>query len=174
MKNEILWVKTILSVYRYLERIANAIDKIVKKSALASGAITRENYYYNNVFSISQKIIDLSDRKVTLINLKVLTEDVLKSIDKSDAKILIERYIDGLKCRQICENENISMRTVFRKLENAEISFAKNLKMRGYCESKIASFLKNEKWINNVYLKMSEKDENINFSNSYIEKVASA
>ena len=36
MKNDELWAKTLLSVYRYLERIAGAIDKIILRSGLNS------------------------------------------------------------------------------------------------------------------------------------------
>lgn len=173
MNNEILWAKTILSVYRYLERISNAIDKIVKRSAFASGFLTQQNYYYNNVLSISQKIIDLSQRKITLINLKVLVDEVLKTISKKDAQILIERYIDGEKCKDIAQRHNLSMRTVFRRIESAETSFSKTLKMKGYCESKLNIFLKDEKWITNVFFKFSQKEEDFCLSNVFIEKAAS-
>ena len=173
MNNEILWTKTILSVYRYLERISNAIDKIVKRSAFASGYLSQQNYYYNNVLSVSQKIIDLSQRKITLINLKVLIEDVLKTISKKDAQILIERYIDGDKCKQIAQKYNLSIRTIFRRIESAEIAFAKTLKIKGYCESKLTNFLKDEKWITNVYCRLSQKEEDFCLSNGFIEKAVS-
>ena len=173
MNNEIIWTRTILSVYRYLERISNAIDKIVKRSAIASGFLSHQNYYYNNVLSISQKIIDLSQRKVTIINLKVLIDDILKTLSKKDAAVLIEKYIDCLKIKEIAQRENLSVRTVFRRIENAEISFAKTLRLKGYCESKLASLLKDEKWINNVFCRLAQKEEDICLSNGYIEKAAS-
>ena len=173
MNNEILWTKTILSVYRYLERISNAIDKIVKRSAFASGCLTQQNYYYNNVLSISQKIIDLSQRKITLINLKVLIDDVLKTISKKDAQILIERYIDCDKCKDIAQRHKLSIRTVFRRIEMAEVAFTKTIKLKGFCASKMSNFLKDEKWITNVYCRLAQKDEDICLSNCFIEKAAS-
>lgn len=173
MNNEVVWTKTLLSVYRYLERIAGAIDKIVRKSALASCDISGKNFYYNNVFSISQKIIDLSQRKVTIINLKVLIEDVLKTMREKDAQILIERYFDSTKCKDIALSKGLSMRTVFRRLESAEQSFTNVLRSKGYCQSKLNTFLKDENWIKNTYLKIAQKDEDLCLSNAYIEKAVS-
>ena len=49
-KDEILWTKTLLSVYRYLERICGAIDKIILQRALNCSNVTGQNYFYNNVF----------------------------------------------------------------------------------------------------------------------------
>ena len=36
MNSDCVWAKTLLSVYRYLERIAGAIDKIIEKTGLGS------------------------------------------------------------------------------------------------------------------------------------------
>lgn len=173
MKNELLWTKTILSVYRYLERICGAIDKIVMKSALGSCNIVGQSFFYNNVYSISQKIIDLSERKVSLINLKILTEEVLEKISKNDAKLLIKKYFDGEKCREIAQDMDISMRTLFRKLESAQTSFSKNLKLKGYDDEKIFQMLKNEKWIVNVYERLKNKDDEVVLSSNYLERAAS-
>lgn len=159
MKNEIIWVKTILSVYRYLERICGAIDKIILKSALNSFNVSGQNYFYNNVFSISQKLLDLSDRKITLINLKILTEETLTEIDELSAKILIEKYFDSVKSKEIASNHNFSMRTLFRKILKAEKTFYSRLQAKGYDVSKIEELLKHETWIYNVYDRLSGKDD---------------
>lgn len=174
MKNDnIVWTKTILTVYRYLERIAGAIDKIIMQSALGSGNICGQNYYFNNVYSVTDKIINLSERKVTLINLKVLIEDTLAEIDKKDALILIEKFLDGEKTKEIMERNNISMRTVFRKLDNALKSFGNRLNVKGYDENKIYSMLKDENWILNVYSRYSKNGEEIVLSNIYLAKAVS-
>lgn len=174
MKNDLIWTKTLLSVYRYLERICGAIDKIVMKSALNSADILGQNYFYNNVYSISQKIIDLSERKITLINLKILIEETLGEIDKKSARILIQKYFDGTKCKDIALINNVSLRTVFRKISNAENAFSCRLRMKGYNSFKLDNILKEEGWINNVFLRLSEKnDEDFSLSNSYLAKAVS-
>ncbi len=173
-KDEILWTKTLLSVYRYLERICGAIDKIILQRALNCSNVTGQNYFYNNVFSITQRLIDLSQRKVTLINLKILIEGTLSKIDEQNAKILIEKYFDGRKYKEIATNHNFSMRTVFRKIENAEKCFCCALKMKGYGAFKLQNMLKNENWINNVYARFAEKEnDDLELSNSFLERAVS-
>jgi len=174
MKNDLIWTKTILSVYRYLERICGAIDKIVVQTGLNSSNITGYNYSFNNVFAITERIIDLSERKVTLINLKLIIEEVLSKIDEEDAQILIEKYVDSRKCKEIAEIHDVSMRTLFRKIDSAENSFGKHLRVLGYDDKKLDKFLKNEQWIVNVYNDYSaNKAEEISLSNSFLERAAS-
>ncbi|MBE7075716.1 MAG: hypothetical protein E7375_01435 [Clostridiales bacterium] len=174
MKNSSVWTKTILSVYRYLERICGAIDKIVMQKGLNSSNITGQNYYYNNVLSITQKLIDLSERKITLINLKILTEETFADIEESDAQLLIQKYVDGKKFREIAEESDVSIRTIFRRLENAEKSFYCSLKKKGYDSEKLENFLEHEEWIKNAYHSFEiSKQEEFLLSNSYLQKVAS-
>ncbi len=173
MKN-CLWAKTLLSVYRYLERIAGALDKIILQSGLNSSSILGQNYFYNNVYSITQKIIDLSERKVTLINLKLLVEDVLGELEEKDAQILIEKYFDGVKSTELMQRHGISMRTVFRKLDCALNSFASKLIVKGYPDRILSQNLRNEGWIKNVYERFASKEnEDFCFSQSFLEKAVS-
>lgn len=173
MKEDLIWSKTILTVYRYLERVAGAIDRIVLRSGLGSGNIYGQNYLYNNVLSISQKIIDLSERKITLINLKVLTEDILKKLKAEDLKILLERYVDGRKYKDIGTRNNISLRTVYRRLEASEIAFARFLDVRGFSSERLLKMLEHEKWILSVYQHIKEKSEDFSVSASFLARAVS-
>lgn len=173
MKNNVLWAKTLLTSYRYLERIAGAIDKIIMQSALGSKNIFGQNYYYNNVMTISQKIIDLSERKVTLINVKVLVEQTLAEIDEKDALILIEKFFDGYKFKDLMEKHDVSMRTVFRKFDNAIKSFSGRLNFKGYNDEKLYKMLKNEAWILNVYDRFCKDEQEFTLSKEYLAKAVS-
>lgn len=174
MKHDYLWAKTILSIYRYLERIAGAIDKIIFQRGIGSANICDQNYYYNNILSVSQKIIDLSERKVTLINLKLIVEDTLKVINQEDAEILIEKFLDGLKMKDIEERHNFSPRTAFRKVDGAVRSFASGLSVKGYNDSKLEEMLKKETWVFRVYEQLSAKsDDNLSLSKVFLAKAVS-
>lgn len=159
--NDLCWTKTLLGVYRYLEKISDAIDKIVLKSAINSSNILGYNYHKNNVLSISQKIIDLSERKVTLINLKVLIECVLQKISDKDAVLLIEKYIDNTKIRVLAEKYNVSIRTIFRKINSAELEFSRKLASAGYNQFRLKEELRNESWIMNYYHQVKNKGEDL-------------
>jgi len=175
MKRELIWARTLLSVYRYLERISGAIDKIIMQSALNSSNILGQNYFYNNVYSITQKLIDLSERKITIINLKLLTEEILKELSVRDAQLLIEKYFDRQKFKDIAERSDVSIRTVFRKLETAETNFNKRLIAKGYNDLKLKQFLKNENWIMQVHDRLTSKNvgEELDLSDIYLAKAVS-
>ena len=174
MKNDYVWARTILSVYRYLERIAGAIDKIIMQKALSSANICGQNYYQNNVYTLSQNLIDLSERKVTLINLKILTENTLSKIDKDDANILIEKFFDGVKSKDIASRHEFSMRTVFRRIDSAVQKFAKTLSMQGYGDLALQNMLKDENWILCVYNRLATNvDEDFTLSGIFLKKAVS-
>lgn len=173
MNEDLVWTKTILTVYRYLERISDAIDKIVLESGLNCGKFYHQNYYYNNVLSISQKMIDLSERKVTLINLKLLTEQVLGRLKEKNVSILIARYVDGCKYREICDRCHISLRTIYRRLEVSELEFSRRLIARGYDANSLHKMLANEKWILSVYNHLKEKKNEFEVSPAFLAKVVS-
>lgn len=157
---ENLWSKTLLGVYNYLETVADAIDKITLKTALGSFYFSKQTYEKNNVLTISNRIIDLSQRKITLINLKVLVEDILFSLPKKDSLILIARYINRQKISDIAEKISLCRRSIFRKLKSAEEKFLYELNKRGYDSFRLNNTLKDEHWILNYYnrLKKSESD----------------
>ena len=174
MKNDMTWTKTILTVYRYLERISGAIDKIILQSGLNSSNIVGSNYFSNNTYSVSQRIIDLSERKVTLINLKVLIETSLSEIGQIEAELLIEKYLNGLKSHELAEKFSLSMRTVFRRLINAEKALKNRLQAKGYTDMRLKYMLKDEGWINNIYNQFASKDnQEIILSKVYLAKAVS-
>lgn len=155
MKNN-NWGKTILYIYKYLERITEGIDKLVEREALNS-------YYYNStrdndVSIVAGKIIELTERKKRLINIKVLTEKSLKSIDSLLAKVLIGKYIDEDICEEIALRLNLPMRTFFRRLSQAEDMFSNALSRFGFNDEKLNKYLQGENWIIDVYENFLEGD----------------
>lgn len=173
MKNDLYWTKTILTVYRYLERICGGIDKIIMQKALGCSNIVGQNYFQNNTLSVSQKIIDLSERKVTLINLKVLIEQSLSAISQKDAQVLIEKYVDGTKNKDLAENMGVGLRTIFRKIESAEMAFKSKICLKGYNDIKLCDMLKNESWIKNVYNSIANKKDDFQMTNVEFSRAVS-
>lgn len=174
MNDKVVWAKTLLSVYRYLERVTGAIDKIILKRALSCSDVCGQNFYKNNISVISKKIIDLSQRKINLINLKVLVDETLSEIPEKDATLLIEKYFDGVKARELVDIHNISMRTVFRKLDCAVSQFGNKLSFKGYTPSKLKNWLADEQWILNSFSHFQKaNDENFEISNKTLVKEVS-
>ena len=153
------WSRTVLEIYNYLPRVTYAYDKIIKTRAYNSANMSSNNLGFNNVENVTNSIINLSQRKVTLINLKLIIEKALKSMDKELAKIIIFKFIDKKKSVEIAEKLDVCLRTMFRKVNLALDSFSKALQRMGYSQEKLKGMLNKEKWICKVYETISKKDE---------------
>ena len=153
------WAKTVLSVYRYLEKVTNAIDKIVLKRAESAGFYYGDFYDFNNIHKITDSILELTERKIRLINLKLICEQALENTDPFCARLLISIFIDNRKCQDSAKELNISIRSYFRKSKQALASFASALNRLGFNEKYFEDMLKDENWILNLKEKLSNRDE---------------
>ncbi len=160
LENE-LWGKTLLSVYRYLQTMANSIDNLIKRIGINSAF---NNSIYNATYKDTNKIIELTERKIKIINLKVLTEKALNGLSEKHKKILVLCYVDNLNYKKIIEILNISERTYFRRKEMAIASFSNLLAVFGFDAKKLSDYLKHENWIKNAYY------QTLNFSASTLCK----
>ena len=168
-----IWAKTILTSYRYLERIADAIDEMVEKRGLYARVENSFSSSCDNVYNLYDKIIELSERKVKLINLKVLTENALERCGESFAAILIAKYIDQKKNADIANAYGYPLRTYFRRLEDAQNRFEEVLALNGFGEDRLDDYLKNERWILEIKNRISSKTgDEIDVEQRYLDKLA--
>ena len=122
--------KTLLYAYRHIERITEAYEKIVKKIALNS--IYSNISGANNTLTITNKMIDLLDKKEKYLNLKVICEEAIFRVNDEDKKILCLLYFDGVNYNVCSKLLNISTRTFFRKKQTAIANFCFQLEKMGY------------------------------------------
>lgn len=152
------WSKTILSVYKYLEALSNSIDNLVVKKSINSAFYN--NGRYNTCYDCANKIIQLTERKINLINVKILVDDTLKLMSANQRQLLALCYMDNAKSEEIAEMMHVSIRTFFRKKNDALNSFSKNLLMQGFTREKLEDMFCGEDWLNNLY------NRNKNFEDS--------
>ncbi len=146
-----LCAKTILMVDRYLERITEAIDRLIERRALNSFYVGLCGGSENSITSVADYIINLSERKVKLINLKILIDMALEACPILSAQILIERYMDNEKSFDIAKRHNLSERTYFRRLNEALEHFSLQMSNLGFSEKRLLDYISSEKWIMEVY-----------------------
>ncbi len=154
-----VWPKTLLSAFRYFERLTENIDSMIDKCAKGSFYVNSNNFMSNSTMVVADKIIALSERKVTLINCKLLVEEGLSLCKADAAEILIKKFIDGDKGKDIAAELNISMRSYFRKLDSSIHKFAQNIAKLGYNDSRLYDMLKNESWIMALHSRLLNKNE---------------
>lgn len=152
-------IKTIFSIYRFLDKIADSIDKIVETRALNACHMCLDNTAFNDVITVSDDIMELTQRKITLINLKVLATSMIKNLDKNYARLMIMKYIENRPNIEISNLMNISERTITRWHGNAVVSSYFFLENKGYTLTKLLEMLKNERWILQTYYAFSQKSQ---------------
>ena len=172
MKN--IWAKTILTSYRYLERLADAIDSMVESRGLYSRVMSGVSYSTNNIYNLADKLIELSERKVKLINIKVLTEKTLEKCGENSAKLLISRYIDEKKNAEIAEFYQLSLRTYFRRLSDAERRFEEVMAINGFGDEKLEKYLSGERWIMEIKnrIECMGSGQDFDVEERYLDKLA--
>ncbi|MDD3397576.1 MAG: sigma factor-like helix-turn-helix DNA-binding protein [Clostridia bacterium] len=165
-------IKTIFSVYRFLDKIAYSIDKIVETRALNACYMYLDNTAFNDVVNVSNDIMELTQRKITLINLKVLATSMIKNLDKNYARLIIMKYIENKPYAEIGKLLNISERTVTRWHSNAVVSSYFYLENQGYTLIKLLEMLKKERWILQTFYSFSQNKENQDTENANMIKHA--
>lgn len=116
-------VENLFEVYGYSKSIIRDSTKLIEKKALNS-------FYYNSSKSKSalcqcQDLLDMIRHKASFI---VFRDDFKRSFEKISLlskKILYLKYVKFLQVEKIIKILNLSMRTYFRRLQVAEIAFAK-------------------------------------------------
>lgn len=144
MKNK-AWAKTVLEVYRHLETICGAIDDAVKKTSMSGFGISGDTRYS------ADKMIELISKKKKLINMKVLVEKTLTSMNIVDTKILTLFYLDSVKAKDIASMLDMNIRTFFRRKDLGLSSFASIMKSSGFDADTLYELYESEHWIINAY-----------------------
>jgi len=116
-----------IAAYKGIPTIVGSLDSTVEKTAM--GAF----YYACDGTTVYDNIIDMTDRKVRLLNFLALTGQAVNVLP-DDLKALIKARIEGIKFDKIAKKLGCSMRTVFRYYEIALNSMQKYLDLNGYNE----------------------------------------
>jgi len=151
LSNQIIWSKTLLSSYGYLERLCKCIDKLVEKTALNSYYSYKNSYSENSIIGIADNIIRLSNRKIDYINLKVIVEKALRKMSNMARKVLILKYINKMSAERICLLLNISSSALYKKLSKALNAFFIEVAKLGYGEAKLEVIYLEDNFIKSIY-----------------------
>ena len=147
-----LWARIILTSYRNLERVITSLDKTVDCLAM-------QGFNYRTSQSAEQlmnKIIDHIYRKEGLINLKVITEQIIKCMKAEYVELLELKFLKNKKFHVIADSLNISLRTVFRHYDKALNQFSCYLKLKGFTDEMLEAEYKDDPYIDKIKAKIAE------------------
>ena len=151
------YTKALFTVYPSIPNIISVIDNIVLSRASSivpcSGIYTGANSTYNEI----EKVIDMSERKMKLLNLVALTREILSSLSEKDYEVVDMRFFKRMKTSSIAERLMVDERSVYRRLKRAVEKASEYCIAHGFGSVFMEHEIKGESWIKEIYNKsMSE------------------
>lgn len=114
VENDILEIcKVTLNVYGLLETLCKSLDRLIL--AEAKGSI----FDFCEAEKSGEKILRLSEKKIGIINLKILIEKSLGGLKDKEIELLVARYVDGMKKDACLKIFGMCERSFYRKLNRA-------------------------------------------------------
>ena len=136
--------------------MSKSIDRIIDENSKSSNSVVLQKYQTTQYQA--NKIIDLIDRKRKMVNLKVIAEDVVSRLKKSDRRLITLVFFDGIKSEVVAEMMGISLRTFFRRKANALNQFTLILEALGYDNEFFEGEYFCENWFMSIYNNCVSKD----------------
>ena len=142
-----IWIRTLLYTFRIITKIINTIDKVIIERA--------SNYsFMANIFNVTKKlenqidiVIDMSERKQKLLNIYVMTKQIFELLPDEYLNIATKKFYEDMNNEEIAEELNISIRSVFRKV-NDLIEYVYNRLIKNNWSLKFIELqVKGEDWL---------------------------
>ena len=118
------FAKSILYAYVNLEEVIEQIDEIIERKALCS------MNDYSPCLEQCEKIIELIDQKDVLINLKIKTENVLKTFTDEELDYLDYKYFK-VRPKEYYEDFDFFSRNYFRRQVKLANKFCSLIEKQG-------------------------------------------
>ena len=164
-------VKTTFIIYRFLDKLTRSIDRKIMSRAVNSFYVS-EKLLQNGVWEVSEDIIDLMDKKVEFINLKLLVEKSLTLLPRNLSRLLIMKYIDGVSNEFISQRLGLTNRTFFRQVSQALAWASKAMKHLGFEEDRLMDIFQKDKWVMGVLTSVSSNHIDANYISSLTYELA--
>lgn len=149
------WSNTALVAYTLLPKIAKELNLSIESRIKSSFQSVHLKIGVSTEQLIGE-IIDLTDEKRKIVNLRFIVSKGLEQMRDDMRELLIERMIKKKTFQQIADTHNVSLRTIFRRVSNAEEEFAHNLKRCGYTDAWFEREYGQDKYIAPIRKRISE------------------
>ena len=147
--------KVLISAYRFIEKNCDLINEFVYKHAINFGPSPE----CCTTYDVTNNIINLMERKNRLINLKLIIDDLVSTLNQTDKLIILAKMRFDLSMKSLCEMFQIpSLRTAFRRVQSALEHFTRHANNSCYKE-KLEYLLDNEHWI--ITMRRAQVEKNV-------------
>jgi hypothetical protein len=120
----------------------------------------------NSTYAQVEKVIDLTERKNKLLNLFLMSKNLLSSIDEDDSLFLKRKYIFGWTAEELSQEYQVSIRTVFRKTEKIIEEIFEKAKKKSWSLNFINLQVKDELWLIEKFKRIAKDNMPNSFNQS--------
>lgn len=160
-----LWIKTLLSVHSNLPEIIKSVDKIIEINASSLSFVTDIYNTEKSTFAQVEKVIDLTERKNKLLNLFLMSKNLMSCIGEDERIFIKRKYVFGWTAEELASEYQISIRTVFRRTEKLIDEIFEKVKKKNWTLKFINLQTESESWLIEKF-KQIAKD---NMPNKFIQ-----
>ena len=150
--NSFIWCKSFLSIYNLIPSITKAVDNLILIKGVNSSATSFATS--GETAKQAESILTLSQRKINLINLKLLTDEILLEMDPFNSKVIVLKFIDNLLVDDITKCLNLTRRTLYRKLSRAIEEFERLFNKKVLSNYRIYKSFSEEKFLEDIFEKI--------------------
>lgn len=166
------WIKTLLSSYNTIPEIIKTIDKIIE---LQASSLTFASDIYNqskSTLSQVEKVIDLTERKNSLLNIYIMIKEMIKKLSETDAEMLEKKFVFNWSSEELAREYEVSVRTIYRKIDRIIEQIYEYCIKHKWSLRFIELQVKEEGWLKEKFLKIiTEYYKNTNYKfNEILEK----
>ena len=144
--------EALVKIYHLLGKKCEIIDKFINNHAYYCGPYSEE---YSAV-DVYNDILDLMERKNQLINIKLMIDDALQSLEIEDKKVLYIKMNYNISINEFCGILNLRERTAYRRIEHAFEVLTDKLNQSKYA-TKLEFMLKSQDWIKAICLDVKQR-----------------
>lgn len=146
-----VWSKTILKVYKVLPQIVQSLDECNMATALSA--------FRMDTMRAVESIQKNNNRKLNLINLKVVVDKAMSAVRPKHRQILYYRFIKRQNFQQISDMLDVCLRTIFRRYACALEELENVLIDLGYNEKWLEKNFYSDVFVGNMYEKVEEEEK---------------
>lgn len=149
-----LWIKTLLSSMKIFPEIIKTIDKIIEMQASTVTFMSDIYSSSSSTFEQAEEIIDLSERKKSILNVYLMMQTLMKNTDLEKQEYLVKKFYSKYTNEELADEYNLSIRSVYRKTEKIIEELCKKCMEKNWSLKFIESQVKDETWLNDKFKRL--------------------
>ena len=144
------WSNTVLVAYSALPKIVKELDFSLARLVKSSFKSVHLKNGVSNLQLIGE-IMEVNDEKRKIVNLRYIVSAALDKLTDTNRAILAGRIFKKQTFKELAQELDLSIRTLYRRFQDAEKEFDHHLKVAGYTEEWFEKEYGDDKYISHIH-----------------------